>query len=193
MAGVMLSFPVTIDVRLSLSRRVAGIYEKNVVVVRIGATSKSAGVRPELLSRGAAVRGRRAFTLIEVIVSMALLTSMVIALYAAYSFGFGTIKLSQEDLRADQIMVQKLETLRMYDWSKITNGYLPTNFFASFSTNGGIGYHVTISVSNAPIAESYSNTLRQVTVTLDWFSVGVQRNRSMTTLVSENGLQTYRP
>jgi hypothetical protein len=127
------------------------------------------------------------------VVSTFLLTSMLIALYAAYSFGFGTIKLSQEDLRADQIMVQKLETLRMYDWSKITNGYLPTNFFASYSTNGGIGYHVTISITNAPITESYSNTLRQVTVTLDWFSVGVQRNRSMTTLVSQNGLQTYKP
>lgn len=133
------------------------------------------------------------FTLIEVLVSTALLTSMLVALYAAYSFGFGTIKLSQEDLRADQIMVQKLETLRMYDWSKITNGYMPTNFYASYSTNGGIGYHVTISVTNAPIAETYSNTLRQVTVTLDWLSAGVKRNRSMTTLVSQNGLQTYKP
>ncbi len=118
---------------------------------------------------------------------------MLVALYAAFSFGFGTIKLSQEDLRADQIMVQKLETLRLYDWSKITNGYLPTNFYASFSTNGGIGYHVTIAVDRVPMNESYSNSLRQVTVSLDWFSAGVPRNRSMTTLVSENGLQTYKP
>ena len=90
-------------------------------------------------------------------------------------------------------MVQKLETLRIYDWSKITNNYLPTNFFASFSTNGGIGYHVTIAVAPAPITESYSNTLRQVTVALDWFSGGVPRSRSMTTLVSQNGIQSYRP
>jgi len=162
--------------------------------VRIESTSNPARIPPEKLSPAAtAVRRLAAFTLIEVVVSTALLTSMLIALCAAYSFGFGTIKLSQEDLRADQIMVQKLETLRMYDWSKITNGYMPTNFYASFSTNGGIGYHVTIAVAKPSINESYSNTLRQVTVTLDWFSAGVQRNRSMTTLVSQNGLQTYRP
>ena len=162
--------------------------------MRIESTSNPARIPPEKLSPAAtAVRRLAAFTLIEVVVSTALLTSMLIALCAAYSFGFGTIKLSQEDLRADQIMVQKLETLRMYDWSKITNGYMPTNFYASFSTNGGIGYHVTIAVTKPAINESYSNTLRQVTVTLDWFSAGVQRNRSMTTLVSQNGLQTYKP
>ena len=49
-----------------------------------------------------------------------LLTFVVVALYAAFAFGFSVIKLSQEDVRANQILLQKLETLRIYDWSKIT-------------------------------------------------------------------------
>ena len=135
----------------------------------------------------------RAFTLVETVIATLLLTLVLVALYAAFSFGFGTIKLSQEDLRADQILVQKLETLRVYDWSKITSGYIPTDLTASFSTNGGVTYDVAIEVAPAPVMESYSNTLRQVTVSLSWESGGVLRNRSMTTFVSQDGLQTYKP
>ena len=136
----------------------------------------------------------RAFTLVETMVATLLLTSSLVALYAAFSFGFGTIKLSREDLRADQILVQKLETLRVYDWSKITNGYIPTDLTASFSTDGGgVTYDVAAAVTPAPVIESYSHTLRQVTVSLSWVSGRVLRNRSMTTFVSQYGLQTYKP
>jgi len=135
----------------------------------------------------------RAFTLVETVVATLLLTSALVALYAAFAFGFGTLKLCQEDLRADQILVQKLETLRVYEWSKITNGCLPTDLTAAFSTGGGVTYDVAIEVTPAPVVESYSHTLRQVTVSLSWESGGVLRNRSMTTFVSQDGLQTYKP
>jgi prepilin-type N-terminal cleavage/methylation domain-containing protein len=133
------------------------------------------------------------YTLIEVIVAMGLLLIVVIALCGAFSFGFSSVKLSQEDLRASQILLQKLETLRVYDWSKITNGYIPTNFPAFYSTNGGAVYQGTIAIDPAPVSESYSNTLRQVTVSLSWVSTGVPRHRVVTTLVSQNGIQTYKP
>ena len=142
---------------------------------------------------GGFVNSTRAFTLVETVIATLLLTLVLVALYAAFSFGFGTIKLSQEDLRADQILVQKLETLRVYDWSKITNGYIPTDLTESFSTNWGVTYDVAVAVTPAPVIESYSHTLRQVTVSLSWESGGVLRNRSMTTFVSQDGLQTYKP
>lgn len=149
--------------------------------------------QPGCSVRGGCGNSARAFTLVETMVATLLLTLAVVALYAAFSFGFGTIKLSQEDLRADQILVQKLETLRVYDWSKITSGYIPTDLTVSFSTNGGVTYDVAIEVTPAPVIESYSDTLRQVTVSLSWESGGVLRNRSMTTFVSKDGLQTYKP
>ena len=138
-------------------------------------------------------QGERGYTLIEVIVGVCLLTLMVVGIYGAFSFGFSVIKLSQEDTRANQILLQKVETLRVYDWSKITNGYFPTNFTATFSTNGGVAYQGTIAIAPAPMTESYSNSLRQVTASLSWISTGVSRHRTVTTLVSENGIQTYKP
>ena len=124
---------------------------------------------------------------------MALLLMVVLGLFGAFSFGFTTIKISQEDLRASQILLQKVETLRVYDWSKITNNYFPTNFTANYSTNGGIVYDGQISINPVPAAESYSNSLRQVTVSLSWISTGVPRYRVVTTLVSQNGIETYKP
>jgi hypothetical protein len=118
---------------------------------------------------------------------------MVTAIFGAFSFGFSVIKLSQEDTRANQILLQKVETLRVYDWSKITNGYFPTNFTALFSTNGGVTYQGILAIAPAPMSESYSNSVRQVTASLSWISTGVPRRRTVTTLVSESGIQTYKP
>jgi len=142
---------------------------------------------------------RGAFTLIEVLVGVAILAVTTVSLYGAFSFGFSTIKLSQEEVRADQILVQKLETLRIYDWSNVTNGYIPASFSTTFSTTGsetGVTYDGTVTVSPfVPTAanESYSNCLRQVTASVEWNSGGVLRTRSMTTLVSEYGIQNYKP
>jgi hypothetical protein len=137
------------------------------------------------------------YTFIEVLVAAGLLGFLVFSLYTTFSFGFATVALSQENLRADQILVQKLEMLRVYDWSKIDNSYIPATFTNSFSTSGGanrgVDYTGTIAIIPAPVTESYSNTLRQVTVSLSWISGGVPRGRSLTTFVSQNGIQTYKP
>lgn len=142
---------------------------------------------------------KRAFTLVEVMVGSGILALTVVALYGAFSFGFSTIKLSQEDVRADQILVQKLETLRVYDWSKVTNNYLPTNFTSTFSTTGadtGVTYNGSLSITPfTPSAanESYSDSLRRVRASVAWISGGIVRTRSMTTLVSQYGIQNYKP
>ena len=146
-------------------------------------------------SRGSgavATKGQPGYTLIEVIVAMWLLLVVVVSLFGAFSFGFSTIRISLEDVRASQILLQKLETLRVYDWSQITNGYFPTSFSVDYSTNGGVTYDGAIAIEPVPMAESYSNTLRQVTVSLSWVSTGVPRHRVATTLVSQSGIHTYK-
>lgn len=139
---------------------------------------------------------RRAFTLVELMVGAGVLAVTIVALYGAFSFGFSTIKLSQQEVRADQILVQKLETLRVYNWTNIVNNYVPTNFTEWFSANGGVSYDGAVNVTTfVPSAanESYSDTLRQVTVSVGWISGGVPRVRTMTTLVSQYGIQNYKP
>jgi Tfp pilus assembly protein PilV len=163
------------------------------IVVRIVLRSKNFPVLPSAVRERSSQGG---FALIEILVAGALLAFVVFSLYSAFSFGFTTIRVTQENLRADQILVQKLETLRMYDWSKISSSYIPASFTATYSSGGsnqGVTYAGAISIVPAPLTESYSNTLRQVTVTLSWLSGGVPRTRSMTTFVAQNGIQTYKP
>jgi prepilin-type N-terminal cleavage/methylation domain-containing protein len=144
--------------------------------------------------------GQRAFTLIETLVAFAILGLVIFSFYAAMSSGFTTIRVSQEDVRADQILMQKLETLRVYHWTRIfTNGFIPQNFQTGFTvTNGissGVVYDGTITLAPFTVSaanETYRDALRQVTVSVNWLSAGVPRTRSITTLVSQYGLQTYR-
>lgn len=123
----------------------------------------------------------------------------VAALCGGFSLGFRTIKLSQEEVRADQILMQKLESVRVYNWSLITNNYIPTNFTTSFSTTTGAVHGVTYdgTIKVVPFAsatgETYTNTLRQVTASISWNSEGLTHTRTMMTLISQNGIQTYKP
>src|SRR6266436_4664546 len=90
---------------------------------------------------------RAGFTLVEAMIGAGILGFTMAALYGAFSFGFSTIKLSQEEVRADQILVQKLETLRVYNWTNIVNNYIPTNFTEWFSANGGVSYDGAVNVT----------------------------------------------
>jgi len=49
------------------------------------------------------------------------------------NFGMFNLQMSRENLRATQIMLEKVETLRVCNWDQlITPGYLPTNFTAYY-------------------------------------------------------------
>ena len=135
------------------------------------------------------MRDAQAFTLVEVLVAVLAAAVSVVSLYAGFSSGFAAVETSRESLRATQVMLEKLETIRLYSWSQLnTAGFMPTNFSAPFnpSTNavGGFNYQGTVSIGPAPISNSYSNDLKQVTVTVNWTSANVVRSRTMTTLVS---------
>jgi hypothetical protein len=140
----------------------------------------------------------RGFALVEIMIGGCILGFSVVSLYGAFSFGFTLLRLSQENVRADQILVQKLETLRLYDWSQAqlttAGGVIPPSFTDSFApgtTAPGAVYNGNIAITPAPVSGSYSNTLRQVTVALSWISGNITRTRSMSTLVSQYGIQNY--
>lgn len=147
-----------------------------------------------------AQRARRqtlAYSMVEVLVSIAVLGIMFVSLYTGFSAGFAIIKLARENLRATQILQEKMETIRLYTWEQVnTAGFIPTNFIENYyatATNdvSGLRYTGSVSVATAPISESYSNDLRQVSVRVEWTSAGVNRNREMSTWVARHGLQNY--
>ena len=127
------------------------------------------------------------------------------AVFAGFYSGFSIVDVSRENLRATQILVEKTEMLRLYNWQQINNGWcgnpfiatnasVPSNFIARYfdgTVNSGVIYTGTVNITFVPITETYTSDLRQVTVRLDWTSKKAKRSRSVTTYVSRYGLQNY--
>jgi len=140
-----------------------------------------------------------AFSLVEVLMGSALGSIVFVSLYTGFSSGFGMIRLNRENLRATQIMQDKMETIRLYNWDQVcSNGFIPTKFTAPFyaaqaftNDTGGFLYYGTLAITNAPVLESYGADLRMVTVQLVWTNGMVARQREMKTFVSRYGMQNY--
>src|SRR5579859_867838 len=82
---------------------------------------------------------RAAFTLIEVLVSAAIAAVIFVAVFASVSMSFSILTNTRQNLRATQIIVSRLEGLRLEAWD-VTNqlsqlyntNYIPAAFTESF-------------------------------------------------------------
>ena len=174
-----------------------------------GATLVIAG-RPERpLNRGVAPRlgeappfstCQSAFTLVEVMMGVLVMGVMLVSLYAGFTFGFEEVRLARENVRATQILAERMEVVRLINWDQVINlpGYIPTSFTAPFyadnptnGASGGFNYTGTVTVTNAPISETYAPNLRMIKIQVSWPSGRVTRKRTMTTFVSQYGMQKY--
>jgi type II secretory pathway pseudopilin PulG len=136
-----------------------------------------------------------AFTLVEGLIGVAVMGTVFVSLYTGMASGFQSIRTSQENLRATQIMTEKFEAIRLFNWEQInTPGFVPGAFAARFapnsSTSPGITYRGTIRIAGV-VGQPYSVDLRSVTITLTWTSNGRTQNRTLTSYVARYGLQTY--
>ena len=141
-----------------------------------------------------------AFTLIEVMMGVLVMGIMLVALYAGFTFGFEQVRLVRENVRAAQILTERMEVVRLINWDQVINlpGYIPTSFTAPFyadnptnGASGGFNYTGTVTVTNAPISETYAPNLRMIKIQVSWPSGRVTRKRTMTTFVSQYGMQKY--
>src|SRR5438552_18156499 len=123
---------------------------------------------------------------------------MVHALHLAFTQGFGVVQGSRDNLGATQILQQQGEVIRLYTCVQIgpASGWLPPTTNWAFYPLGGTGnqgitYTSTVSVTNAPMTESYAADNKLVTFALTWKSGNIQRQRQISTLVSKYGLHNY--
>src|ERR1051326_1593191 len=75
--------------------------------------------------------GQTAFSILEVLVGAAIFGLGLVSLLVGLSTSFAFTRLAREDLRATQIMVERLETIRLYNWDQIngSNAFvIPTTF-----------------------------------------------------------------
>jgi len=137
-----------------------------------------------------------AFSLIEATVGMAVMGTVLGAMLSGITTGTFTMRMARENLRATQIMLEKVETIRLYSWDQInTPNFIPPTFQATYDPQGtpnvGLTYTGTMTIASAPIGSSYSNDMKMVTVHLSWQTSGLQRDREFSSYISRNGLQDY--
>lgn len=149
-----------------------------------------------------------AFSLVEVMIAAAVTAIVMAALFAGISATFKLLGVARENLRATQVMVSRLEGLRLCAWSSsqlFNTNIVPQNFTDSFyplglrsTTNYGTVYTGTITVTtnfslNPPV--TYSNKLALTTVSVSWITRSTTvtniHQRSITTLIAQNGIQNY--
>jgi len=138
------------------------------------------------------------FTLIETVMATLLAGIMLPTLYAGLAAGFSIIKATRENLRATQVIVQRMEAVRLVSYKTLPTAF-PTNVTEYYNpcgqTNGtgGAVYTVTYNCVPAPntLPPSYRSNMMLVTVTAAWNSGNVQRARSMQTYVARYGVQRY--
>lgn len=145
------------------------------------------------------IRQQAAFTLVEVMIAVAILGVMMVALYGGMSSGFALTQLARENLRATQIMLERMEGIRLYNWDQVVySNMIPGAFVSHYyplATNGeskGIPYYGRVIVTNSGISgTSYGDKMRLITVELRWTNANVGRYRTMSTYISKAGVQNY--
>src|SRR2546428_10587963 len=122
------------------------------------------------IKQSIALRIESAAAMIEMLVGAAIFGIAFTSLLGGISSSFSFTQVAREDLRATQIMLERMETVRLYNWSQIngSNGFvIPTTFTNAYyppglSTNaGGIYYTGLLSILPANLnGASYSNAMR---------------------------------
>jgi hypothetical protein len=140
-----------------------------------------------------------AFSIVEAVIGMGVMGTVVGALMSGFTTGFFTMRMARENLRATQIMLEKMETIRLYSWQQVTNvhpkPFIPRTFTNHYDpqtlNNKGVEYTGEMIITNAPISSSYSNTMKMVTVRVKWKTGNLQRQREFNSYISKYGLQDY--
>jgi type II secretory pathway pseudopilin PulG len=138
-------------------------------------------------------------TLIESVIATVILAIAFSAIIGSINYGMFMMRLARENARASQVLLEKTEALRLYNWDQIvySNGFLPSTFTAMYDPQGstnnqGITYNGQMTISNVPFTASYSTNIRQINITLQWVTAGrINHSRSLATYIAKNGLQNY--
>ena len=135
----------------------------------------------------------------------AVMTVVFVTIFGVMTMGMFISGTSRENLRATQIMVDKMEGIRLYSPTQLTNTTFLlqsfTNWFSETNNLGlpnvqgyGVMYTGTITIAPVSFTTSYSSNMQQVTVNIGWVSGGqgnIAHTRSMSTFYANQGLYNY--
>lgn len=138
-------------------------------------------------------------TLMEVIMATTIIAITGAGVIGSINYGLCIMRLARENQRATQVLLEKVEAIRLYNWSQVTNlAFIPDTFTAAYdptSPNHGTTYYGTMSVTTPSwvgTAPNYGGSIRQFNVSLVWTNgIGLRHARSLCTYVAQNGVQNY--
>ena len=142
------------------------------------------------------------FTLVELICAVAILAITVTVLFYGFDNGFAILRVTRDDLRATQILLEKTEALRLYTWAQLTNAQTSQGTFQVYydpNRTSGTLYSGTLTTTdpatNIVGSAAYASTLHLITITVNWTNnIGnqlVPHSRQMQTLSCQSGMINY--
>lgn len=146
--------------------------------------------------------GQTAFTLVEVMIAAVLMGVVLTSVFSGILYANTEIQLSRENMRATQVILEKMEGIRLYTFDQlVSSNMFPTTFVAQYSplitTNQstGVTYYGKLTISDPATSTDYNPNLRLITVSVTWTNqlrkTSVARTRQMQTLVARYGIQNY--
>jgi len=142
-------------------------------------------------------RLKAAFSLTEAVVALAVGGIMIVSLYSGITSATFSMKLAREDARATQIMLDKIEVVRLCSWEQINDkDFMPTAFtvpiYPELGTNSPVMNGTLEIEKQNQLPPPYKHAIMLVTVTVTWGEKGkMQRSRQMSTYVSQHGITKY--
>ena len=147
--------------------------------------------------RRAKRRSQAGLTLVDVILAVGIIAIMSGAMVGSITYGFYVMQMARENQRATQIMLERVEAIRLYNWSQVTDpNFIPSTFTDVYDPQGssnsqGAVYSGTLTKASVPFSTSYSSNMRQITLGLTWKTRKITRTRSLTTYIARDGVQNY--
>jgi type II secretory pathway pseudopilin PulG len=145
-------------------------------------------------------RHAKAFTIVEVMMSTIIIGIAAAGLLACFHGSFLIMRFARENQRATQVLVERAEALRVFNWTQVTNGSIPpfTNDFYSYTSNNTQGPGPTYSVAVAlvpltSLAATYQTNMFEVDITVQWTNSmdNIPHTRVLSTYVARDGIQNY--
>src|SRR5512136_1582225 len=97
-------------------------------------------------------RPESGMTLVDLVMAVGVLGIMASGIFGSFRYGFLTLQLLRENQRATQILLEKVETIRLYNWEQTdpNSSFIPRTFADVYdpqaTTNAqGVIYNGTVS------------------------------------------------
>src|SRR5437868_1992925 len=109
-------------------------------------------------------------SLVDVIMAIGLIGIMAVGIVGSITYGFYVMGITRENQRATQVMLETVETVRLYNWSQVnSNGFIPRTFTGVYDPQApvgqqGITYYGTIETSTVNLGATINTNMIQMDV-----------------------------